>query len=86
MESPLGELYDRLDSEARKKAFFFLFTILEFYAAPDTWFAVALLKDFPCGDIARDYRSVDGSKCPGGRVPSWGGSSKYDLDHAEDPP
>jgi len=68
-EETFGELYDKLTEDDRRKAFFLLFGIVEFYANPDTWVAVSLLPDPPCGDIIRDFRlAPDGSHRPGGRA------------------
>ena len=70
-ENPtLGELYDRMSEEDKKKTLFFLFRVVEFYASSDTWFATTILVDPPCGDIARDYRLVrdEGKHRPGGRA------------------
>ena len=33
---------------------------LEFYADPDTWFAVALFPDPPCGEIVNDIGTTEG--------------------------
>lgn len=44
-------------------------TALAFYAASDTWFAVMLLGDSPCGDIMSDFdTSDDGVERPGKRA------------------
>lgn len=64
----LGALYDMLTEDERKKAFFFLFGTLEFYADVDTWFAVMLMPDPPCGNIVRDYGYVDDRRKPGRRA------------------
>jgi len=68
-EPTLGELYDRMSEEDKKKAFFFLFRVADFYADSDTWFATTILSDPPCGSIAHDYRLADdGKHRPGGRA------------------
>ena len=65
----LGEVYDKMTEEDRKKAFFLLFGIVWFYADPDTWVAVSVMPDPPCGDIIRDFRlTPDGVRRPGGRA------------------
>ncbi len=65
----MGAIYDRMSEADRKKAFFFLLGIVEFYANEQTWFAVALMPDPPCGDIVRDFRvAQDGKHRPGGRA------------------
>lgn len=65
----LGQLYDMMSEEDRKKAFFFMFRTVEFYASTDTWFAVALFPDPPAGAIIHDYRKdADGRARPGGRA------------------
>lgn len=33
---------------------------LEFYADPDTYFAIAVFADAPCGDFADDFEELDG--------------------------
>jgi hypothetical protein len=65
----IGELYDRLSEEQKKKAFFFLFGIVEFYADPWTWFATYIAADHPCGKIYHDKRlDYEGIHRPGGRA------------------
>jgi hypothetical protein len=65
----IGELYDRMTEVDRKKAFFLLFGIVEFYGDEGTWLATTILPDHPCGDIVRDYRlAADGKHRPGGRA------------------
>lgn len=64
-----GEIYDAMSEAQRKKTFFFMFRILEFYADPMTWFATVILSDPPCGDIVRDVRAdSEGTPRPGGRA------------------
>jgi hypothetical protein len=68
-EVTLGEIYDKMPAEDRKKAFFLLLGIAEFYASEETWFAVGLFPDPPSGDIVRDFRlAPDGQHRPGGRA------------------
>ena len=68
-EATIGELYDRLSEEQKKKAFFLLFGIVEFYADPYTWLATVVIGDPPCGDITRDRRpDSEGIPRPGGRA------------------
>lgn len=67
--STFSEIYDRMSDADKKKAFFFLLGIVEFYGDSDTWFAVSLLPDPPCGDIVKDIRKdYEGTYRPGGRA------------------
>jgi len=43
-----------------------LVKVLEFYANPDTYFAIAILPDPPCGEFMTDYS--DKFKKPGTRA------------------
>lgn len=41
---------------------------LDFYADPDTYFAVAVVGDPPCGEFVNDFSEVDGEMRPGRRA------------------
>lgn len=92
-KTTLGELYDRLPEADRKKMFFFLFGIVEFYADEMTWFAVMMMGDPPCGAISKDFRKfwdMNGNEDnkPGGRARlaiSWVISSFKRVHKPEDP-
>ena len=66
----LGEIYDAMPEEERKRWFFFLFRIVEFYGDGDTWFATSLIHDPPSGLINGDYRMCPdlNRRAPGGRA------------------
>lgn len=66
----LGDIYDRLTDDQRKRAFFLFWGVVEFYADADTWFAVALLPDPPAGAIMHDFRQCPDlhRRAPGGRA------------------
>lgn len=41
---------------------------LRFYADPDTYFAIGLFADPPCGDFVHDLEEIDGVERPGKRA------------------
>jgi hypothetical protein len=55
---------------AQERAITELHAALEFYASPDTWYAVLLFADPPCGEIANDYSMIEEEGCerPGARA------------------
>jgi hypothetical protein len=41
---------------------------LDFYGDPETYYAVAVIPDPPCGDFVNDFSEVDGVLRPGKRA------------------
>jgi hypothetical protein len=70
MSVTIGELYDRMSEADRKRWFFFLFQVVEFYAKGDTWFATTLIHDPPSGLINGDFHYCEdlNRRAPGGRA------------------
>lgn len=59
----------RDDPQQLRKKLAIMVAAVKFYAEADTWFAVALFPDLPCGPIIDDYDEAnDGRIRPGKRA------------------
>jgi hypothetical protein len=54
-EPTLGDAVSALDRATLERAFLLAFGIVNFYADPDTYFAVSLIDDPPSGAIMHDF-------------------------------
>jgi len=60
--------WDAMPADVQRRLFFLAVDVLGVYANPDSWFAVSIMSDPPCGVMGKDFRLVDGVRRPGGRA------------------